>query len=174
MPRLFDREAELGRLRGLLDDVRTGTGRLAVVTGAPGVGKTALLEEFLAIASNSGFRELHARCGEFEQDFTLGVVRQLVEPVVSKLGDAERERVLAGPAARAAATLEQPASTESVAELDLFHGLYWLCANLSSEAPLVIAVDDAQWGDAASLQWLRYLARRIDQLPVLIVLTTAT
>ena len=49
---------------------------------------------------------------------------------------------------------------------ELQHGLYWLVADLAERAPLLLAVDDAQWADPDSLRWLVYLARRLDELPV--------
>lgn len=51
----------------------------------------------------------------------------------------------------------------------VLHGLYWLTADLSEEAPLALLVDDAQWVDAASARFLVYLARRIEAVPVLLV-----
>lgn len=142
-----------------------------MISGQPGTGKTALLDHILAEASAAGFRVLRARCGDFEQDFAHGVVRQIVEPVLFTMQPDERERALMGPAARAASALDEAASGEEVAALELFHSLYWLCANLATERPVVIAVDDAHWADSASMQWLTYLARRIEHLPILIVLT---
>jgi hypothetical protein len=50
-----------------------------------------------------------------------------------------------------------------------FHGLYWLTANLAERAPLLLAVDDAHWADEASLRFLIYLLRRIEALPILLV-----
>lgn len=168
---LFDREAELEQLRALLADARSGAGRLSVISGPPGIGKTALLDHFLAEASAAGCRVMRARCGEFEQDFAHAVARQLVEPVLSTMDSDERERGLTGPAARAATALDEAAAGESVAASELFHALYWLCANLAAERAVVMAVDDAQWADQASMQWLLYLARRIEQVAILIVLT---
>ena len=49
------------------------------------------------------------------------------------------------------------------------HGLYWLAANLAARAPLLLCVDDAQWADAASLRWLVFLARRLEGVPVAVV-----
>ena len=49
------------------------------------------------------------------------------------------------------------------------HGLYWLCANLTQRGPVLITVDDAQWADEPSLRWLAYLARRLVDLPLLLV-----
>ena len=48
------------------------------------------------------------------------------------------------------------------------HSIFWLCSALAATRPLVLVVDDAQWSDRASLEVLAYLARRIEQLPILI------
>ena len=50
------------------------------------------------------------------------------------------------------------------------HGLYWLAAERASRNPLLLVVDDAQWGDSASLRWLAYLARRLDGVPLLLLM----
>ena len=52
------------------------------------------------------------------------------------------------------------------------HGLYWLCANLAADGPLLVCVDDAQWADEPSLSFLGFLARRLEDLPVALVLGT--
>jgi DNA-binding CsgD family transcriptional regulator len=49
------------------------------------------------------------------------------------------------------------------------HGLYWLTANLAARASLLIAIDDAHWADVPSLRFLLYLARRLHNLPVLLL-----
>ena len=51
----------------------------------------------------------------------------------------------------------------------VLHGLYWLTSNLAEQAPLLLAVDDAHWADVPSLRFLHYLARRVEDLPVLMV-----
>lgn len=51
------------------------------------------------------------------------------------------------------------------------HGLFWLVANLAAQAPLLLAVDDAHWCDAASSRFLRYLAPRLEGLPVLLAVS---
>ena len=51
----------------------------------------------------------------------------------------------------------------------LAHSVLWLCAALAETRPLALVVDDAQWADRSSLEVLAYLARRIDDLPLLIV-----
>jgi hypothetical protein len=54
------------------------------------------------------------------------------------------------------------------------HGLYWLAANMAARRPLLLAVDDAQWADAPSLRWLHYLATRVGELPILVLVATRT
>ena len=49
------------------------------------------------------------------------------------------------------------------------HGLYWLAVELAARRPLLLAVDDAQWADAPSLRWLAYLGRRLEGVPLLLV-----
>src|ERR1019366_9490041 len=51
------------------------------------------------------------------------------------------------------------------------HGLYWLTSNLSADRPLVVVVDDAHWADGASLQFLVYLARRLEGLSVALIVS---
>ena len=52
------------------------------------------------------------------------------------------------------------------------HEVLWLCAELAAEQPLALIVDDAQWADRLSLEVLAYLARRVEDLPLLIVVAT--
>ncbi len=51
------------------------------------------------------------------------------------------------------------------------HGLYWLAASIAQRAPLLLAIDDLHWADQPSLRFTAHLARRLEGLPVLLVLT---
>jgi predicted ATPase len=51
------------------------------------------------------------------------------------------------------------------------HGLYWLILNMTSDAPLLVAVDDLHWADRPSLRFAVYLASRLEGLPVLFLAT---
>ena len=76
-------------------------------------------------------------------------------------------------AARLAAPVLLPESADGATTVDAsygtLHGLYWICANLAAEHPLLLIVDDAQWVDEASLRFLGVLARRLDALRILAV-----
>src|SRR2546430_1766655 len=79
---LLERERELSELGQLVDETCAGRGRLALVEGPPGIGKTRLLDALRAHASAGGMAVLSARASELDRDFPFGVVRQLFEPLV--------------------------------------------------------------------------------------------
>src|SRR6187551_2118382 len=79
---LLERERELASLQDLLDATAGGEGRLAILEGPAGIGKTRLLAEARRRAADAGLRVLSARGGEFEREFPFGVVRQLFEPAL--------------------------------------------------------------------------------------------
>ena len=169
---LLERADELQELREALAAAREGNGRVVVVEGPAGIGKTALLEFAGVCARESGLRVLTARGSEFGRLYPWGVVRSLFAPALA-LPEAERAHVFHDAAALADVPLGIRRSTAQLAaDADALgaalHGLYWALANLGLSTPLLAAVDDAQWADGASLRWLEYLAASIDDLPVLL------
>ncbi|HET6773206.1 MAG TPA: AAA family ATPase [Acidimicrobiales bacterium] len=170
MPVLLEREHELDTLRLALTEAHQGHGRMVLVEGSAGFGKTSLLRVTAEIAGEMGFTCLRARAGELERDFAYGCVRQLLEPVVARASGPARDRLFAGAAAlaqplfapAAPAPLAPPADTT----FSMLHGLYWLLNNLADDSPVALSVDDLQWADAESLRFLAYLAPRLDGLPV--------
>jgi DNA-binding CsgD family transcriptional regulator len=140
-------------------------GRVVVVEGEPGIGKTSLIRVALSLAQQHKLDVLSARGGILEGSLGFGVARQLFEKV---LADRQAvETLLDGPAALAAAALGLGGS--GAAEATAAHGLYWLARRLSARRPLLICVDDAHWADEASLRFLVYLARRIGDLQALLI-----
>jgi DNA-binding CsgD family transcriptional regulator len=166
-PRLLERDAELAAVEGLVG-VASG-GRLLVIEGPPGIGKTALMAEAKAFAKEADLAMLSARGSELERSFSYGVVRQLFEPYLASLPPPERAELLTG-AASLAAPLFEPSQVvaEQPAESSLgtMHGLYWLAANAAADGTLLLVVDDLHWCDQPSLHWLAYLLPRIEGLDV--------
>jgi len=169
---LLERDLELSRLGAGLAAARRGEGALIVLEGEPGIGKTRLLLEARAAAADQGLDVLTARGAALEHDFPYGVVRQLFERPLAAVAPPERERLLAGAASLAAPALESFEAGVPDYGLSVAHGLYWLTANLAERRPLVLAIDDAHWADEPSLRFLAYLARRLDDLPVCLAVTT--
>ncbi|MGH9234540.1 MAG: ATP-binding protein [Acidimicrobiales bacterium] len=173
---LLEREHELDTLRLALTEAHQGRGRMVLVEGSAGFGKTSLLRVAAEIAGEMGFTCLRARAGELERDFAYGCVRQLLEPVVARASGPARDRLFAGAAALAqplfAPAAPAPLSPPADTTFSMLHGLYWLLNNLADDAPVALSVDDLQWADAESLRFLAYLALRLDGLPVAAIVSS--
>lgn len=174
--RLLSREPELARIAESLGAAARGSGGLVLVEGPAGIGKTSLLRAARDLARHRGLRWLSASGGELEGAFAFGVVRQLFEPALHALGTGQRRALFAGAAARARSVLgnEEPASAlRTDGESDaVIHALYWFTVNLMQATPLLLAVDDLQWVDSASRRFLVYVARRIADLPLALMVTS--
>ena len=171
--RMLEREAELAALEAMLAAARVGDGRLVVVEGSAGIGKTRLLAEGRSLAQAAEFEVLSARGGELEGEFAFGIVRQLFEAPLAAATPELRAELLAG-AAELSASLFASAPTSASGEaaessFAMLHGLYWLTANFASRRPTLLVVDDLHWADEPSLRWLHYLSRRLEGLPVLLL-----
>jgi len=150
---LAERQAELAAVDRAIADL----GRLVVIDGAAGVGKSTLLRAAADRASAAGLRVLSATGLPHEQAVPFGVARRLLMPVLA-----------ADPAAGGASSV-----AGTVLEL------LWLLERLLAPAagggtthPLLLAVDDAQWSDDTSLRFLVALVARLPGLPATVVLTT--
>jgi DNA-binding NarL/FixJ family response regulator len=170
---LLEREHELAAIDDALARTEAeGDGRLLLLEGPSGIGKSALLAAAEERAAGRGHRVLKAVGTELERDFGFGVVRQLLGPLLRALDPAGRARLLAGPVALAAAIfgLGDPGDLDLTPTEASLYGLFWLVAGLAESGPLVLSIDDAHWADVASLRFIRYLARRFDGVPALVVL----
>jgi DNA-binding CsgD family transcriptional regulator len=180
-PLILGRDAELTAMTAAITAAAGGHGTLVLVQGPAGIGKTTMLRAACAEATAHGMRALTARGLAFEQGFSYGIVRQLLEPARAADGPARWDALLDGAARQARPVFDGtllegtgPSAAGAGAPADAAahttrHGLYWLTANLAAREPLVLAVDDAHWADAPSLRWLSHLAARIDSLPVLLL-----
>jgi DNA-binding CsgD family transcriptional regulator len=173
---LFERETELAALRDALAAARAGEGRLVVIEGSAGIGKSRLLAETRTLASSEEMQVLSSRAGEHEAEFAFGVVRQLFEPLLVTASPEHRAELLTGAAALVeplfAVARPPEAAAQEESPFAIQHGLYWLAANIAYDDPTCLIVDDLHWADAPSLHWLGYLARRLDGLPLTVVAAT--
>ncbi|WP_112262955.1 BREX system ATP-binding domain-containing protein [Lentzea terrae] len=159
-PGLVGRDRETTALTRALAAAAGGDGHLVVATGGLGAGKTALLTAARELAAQRGFTVLAARGSYLERELPFGLVSRLfvcVQP------GAEVQHL-----PRIAAALGQ---SDQLAEpgpvtLPELHFLHRALARMAGERPVAIVVDDAQWADQPSLQWLSTLPHRIEHLPV--------
>ena len=163
---LLQRDTELATLERHLRLMHGASGRVSVVDGPAGVGKSSLLRAAAHTAEDSGFRVLRAWAGPLEQQAGWGVVRQLFGPVAVGSDWAEFG---VGAAALARRVLDPdpgaPAPTGDAMHA-ASHGLTWLAYGLAEQSPTLMVVDDVHWADAPSLRWLAQLSRRLAELPL--------
>lgn len=139
-----------------------GASRAVLLEGPAGIGKTALLQAARRRAEGEGLRVLAARGGELERDLSLGIARQLFEPLLLRASQAERAGLLEQPAAGVARLfgLDDSEPDSRADEYQSQNALYWLVARLAERSPLMISIDDAHWSDLTSLRWLAVARRR--------------
>ncbi|HUO74396.1 MAG TPA: AAA family ATPase [Solirubrobacteraceae bacterium] len=160
---LLDRDAELRELGRRLAEARA-SGRVIVVEGPAGIGKSTLLAAASRMATTDSATVLHARCSPLERYAAWGMARQLFQPLRGRPGWDELTIGAAGLAERALA----PEAGEPAHAGDAMHaaarGLVWLASNLAERGPAVLLIDDVHWADTPSLRWLGILARSIGEL----------
>jgi DNA-binding SARP family transcriptional activator len=175
---LVGRERQWAALLQAWTAVSAGNGRVTLVEGDVGVGKTRLTEEFLRFARAEGAIVLLGRCYDARAGIPYG-------PVVEALRDALEAPALGGAAPewltevtrllpelrqRFTGLPEPPAPTDAGERWRLFEGVGQLFLALAAEHPTVIAIDDLQWCDGESCALLHFLAHRLEQTPVALVL----
>jgi DNA-binding CsgD family transcriptional regulator len=178
-PALLEREAELDELGSALAAAGRGEGRLVLVEGDAGIGKSRLLDAASDAARRGGMQVLNCRGTELERDFPFGLVAQLFGPALRALDDGERGEVLdeaAQPAGPIVGVQPATAGADEAGDpsFQALNALFWLTSNLAERTPLLLAVDDAQWSDQASLRFLAFLLPRLGDLPVALAVAVRT
>ena len=175
-PELVGREVDLETLEAALAGTAAGNGRVLLIAGDAGIGKTALLRSFVARARSARAAVLVGECSETGAARPFGPFVEILgsalatyprDVVEKSLQSHARELVRFLPE-RSGGPIEPSGGTERFQSHESFAMLF---ADLARSKPLVLAVDDVHFADPATLELLPYLARRLRDDPVLIVLT---
>jgi DNA-binding CsgD family transcriptional regulator len=143
---LLERQDHLDVLHAAVAAARSGDGRVVVLSGEPGIGKTSLVRALRA-GLDAGVRVLAGACDDLLAPRPLGPLR-------------DAARGTGGPLERA---LDAPGAPEAVYPAVL--------EQLAGPRPTLLVVEDVHWADDATLDVLRFLVRRIAGLPALLLLT---
>jgi ATP/maltotriose-dependent transcriptional regulator MalT len=153
---------------------------LVVLSGEPGIGKTALIGEVLERGRSHGYEILSARASEFERDVPFVAFADALEGAVRSLGLGSREMVDEEQLALLASVFPSleadrppaPRSTHPDERHLLLRALHEVLELLASKRPLVLALDDLQWADPASVDLICRLLHRGLSNPALVLLAS--
>ena len=174
-----DREREMGELRAALASSRSGIGRMALLQGPPGIGKTRTVLELFQTAADLGIEAYMGRAYPGDGAPPLWPWIEVLRGVLEARGvddcrtDAGAEvgelaRLL--PALAPAATPAEPRTfTTGQERWGLFDAVGLFLARSARRRPLLLALDDLHDADETSLELLRFIARRLRDVPLLIV-----
>ena len=174
------RERELGELLEDLDEASLGRGRLILLGGEPGIGKSRLADELAARARERGYQVLWGRGWEdagappywpwvqalrtYLRTTAPDVIRRHVGAGASDVAQLLPELQETFP------DLPTPADAASEsARFQLFNSTATLLRNVGRDAPLVVILDDLHAVDTASILLLRFLASQISDSAILVV-----
>jgi len=158
-PGLIGRNRELTVLTDLIDGVADEDAAIVVV-GDPGVGKSSLLRAAAEHATRSGLRVLMVTGVEAEAHLAFAGLHQLLRPVLAAAGDLpapQHDALSAAFGTAPAAPADSSAPEPFMIALATLNTL----TEVAAERPVLVAIDDAQWLDQASVQVLGFVARRL-------------
>ena len=176
---MIGREHALGRLERALGRMLDEGGRVVLVSGEAGIGKSRLIQEFISGLAGRAGRLAFGRCRETEQTLPF---RPWIEALRSD-GAADDPAVQARLDATTAIQLATlfPGLRPPSAALQaggaptpvlLFEPLLELVGALAGDQPLILVIEDLHWADTMSARLLAFLGRRIHRWPVLVVAST--
>ena len=148
---MLERDAQLALLLDAVSRLRAGEGGVAIVSGEAGIGKSTLLDAFIA-ALPAEVRLLRGWCDNLVTAHPLGPIREAIR-------------------GRPGSLVPSPELDQALSAGEVPAVLTGLTAALGHGRPAVLVIEDLHWADDATLDVLAYLARRLEQLRLLLVVS---
>jgi DNA-binding NarL/FixJ family response regulator len=155
-PPIVGRDREIALLRESLLRALDGMGSLVLVSGEAGIGKTALVQTVVTLARSEGALVLSGAAYDLSATPPYGPWLDLIReyPRYEDLPEFMKDR-------------------EAVARLgsqeDLHAAVFEFFREVADQTPLMLILEDLHWPDQVSLDLLRYMARQVSEIPILIV-----
>lgn len=174
------REREMAALHTAFDEAVAGRGRLALLVGESGIGKTRTAHELAAHARVQGARVFSGRCYEGEGAPPFWPWVQIVRAYLHDCdldtlradlgaGSADIAQVIPEVRARLPQLPMSPTLESEHARFRFFDSLTTFLTNVAHARPLVLILDDLHWADTSSFLFLRFLARELGDARLLIL-----
>ena len=156
---LFGRDRELCILRTNLAATIAGRGHLVLISGEAGIGKTTLINRLCHEAAEAHAHVFVGHCYDRTETPPYGPWSECFAP--SLTDDHGREKAMIAP----------PSLSTVLSQDAFFAQVREFVATLAMERPLILVLEDLHWADTASLDLLRFLARNVQTLPILLIVT---
>ncbi|MFZ0678291.1 ATP-binding protein [Candidatus Binatus sp.] len=175
------RENEGSAIRTAIDRARAGHGSIVMLWDGPGVGKTRLAMQTAEYASSKGFRCSVGHCYERDESHPYLPFAEIIENNLAQAASLEEYRGRMGPYAAELAQiaprlrrffpdLPQPLELPAAQQRGfLFQSFSEAMARAARTRPTIYLLEDLHWADESTLALFMYLARRIAQLPAVII-----
>jgi predicted ATPase/DNA-binding winged helix-turn-helix (wHTH) protein len=178
---MVGRERELASILSGLDDAASRRGRLFLISGEPGVGKTRLADEVAAVADAKRMALLAGHCSEHDEAVAYLPFVEILENFVDRVSNPDSLRTALGDQGPELARLipklknilpELPPPLDlppAQARRHLFNCFFDFAARIASEQPTLMILDDLHWADDSTLALLDHLTQRLSDLPLMVI-----
>lgn len=176
---LVGRQEELTRLDRAWTEAAAGRPSMMVVAGVPGIGKTRLLAELADLAAASGGLVLATRCRPGERSLFLQPFVEVLRPVLLSLPAPTLRGLLGAHLAAWTRLLPElgelfdlhpgPDVSHDLARRRSFDAVVAVVVGLAERQPVLVALDDVQYGADVTADLLAHLSARLGHAPVLVV-----
>ncbi len=181
-PRLIGRMAYLESVSLQLGQMRQGHGHTLLLAGEAGIGKSRLIAEIKTGIRRDAMLTLQGNCFEPDRSLPYGPLIDALRALLAIVTPTELMRDAGTYATEYARLLPElvaylppgaiaPLISPEQEKRRLFEALVHLLSRLSARQPLLLVAEDIHWADDTSLEFLTFLARRLPQLPILLLLT---
>ncbi|MFN8006436.1 MAG: AAA family ATPase, partial [Terriglobia bacterium] len=174
---LVGRQTELSRMQEVWNTVIEGQASFVLICGEPGIGKSRLLEEFTSWAASRNASTAYARCYVPEQHLSFAPVTQWLRsqamlralPKLLPVQLSELARVLPELLAEHPGLVPPQPFTENWQRRHFLEGMAQ--AVLNARQPLLLVLDDLQWCDQDTIDWIQFLLHFAPRMKLLIAAT---
>lgn len=161
------RNQEVAAINKALDQARSGSGSLIVLAGEPGIGKTRLATHVVKRAALAGFMVHKAQAHSATQRVPCSTLTTLVADLCTGLDASIGNDIISG--------LRSPSGGGTgYAQFEAIRSLVDVLEQKSREQPSILYIDDTQWVDETTAQFLQYLSVRLSSISAVVVLTLRT
>jgi predicted ATPase len=180
---LLGRDVELGMLREAREELIAGRGRLVLIPGEAGAGKSRLAEEFLRESQRYSLTVIKGDCAQMHQAIPFHPFKTILTQLqsyteVSETGTsaAPPEQVQPANSLGGTRSAKSRAPTMSFQESQLEQGnaralVLEVLQKVSKVKPLIVCLEDLHWCDSGSLDILQYIVQHLHEFPLLVIAT---